>query len=45
MNYDVYMKLQTKSTELSEMIWKIKEDYYVLLSDKLNDPHSSAKSY
>ena len=24
---------------------KRKEDYYRLLSDKLNDPHSSAKSY
>ena len=27
------------------MILKRKEDYYRLLSDKLNDPHTSAKSY
>ena len=44
-NYDAYLKLQTISTELSEMILKRKEGYYRLLSDKLNDPHTSAKSY
>ena len=27
------------------MILKRKEDYHCLLSDKLNDPHASAKSY
>ena len=27
------------------MILKRKEDYYCTLSDKLNDPHTSAKSY
>ena len=44
-NCDAYSKLQTISTELSEMILKRKEDYYCALSDKLNDPHTSAKSY
>ena len=44
-NYDAYLKLQTITAELSEMILKRKEDYYRLLSDKLNDPHTSAKSY
>ena len=44
-NYDAYLKLQAISTELSEMISKRKEDYYRMLSDKLNDPHTSAKSY
>ena len=44
-NYDAYLKLQTISTELSEIILKRKEDYYCALSDKLNDPHTSAKSY
>ena len=45
MNYDAYLKLQSISTELSEMILKRKDDYYCALSDKLNDPHTSAKSY
>ena len=44
-NYNAYFKLQAMSTELSEMILKRKEDYYFVLSDKLNDPHTSAKSY
>ena len=44
-NYDAYLKLQTISTKLSEIISKRKEDYYCALSDKLNDPHTSAKSY
>ena len=44
-NYDAYLKLQTISTELSEMILKRKEDYYCVLSHKLNDPHTKAKSY
>ena len=44
-NYDAYLKLQTITTELSEIILKRKKDYYHLLSDKLNDPHTSAKSY
>ena len=44
-NYDTYLKLQTISTELSEMILKRKGDYYRLLSDKLNNPHTSARSY
>ena len=43
-NYDAYLKLQTISTELSEMILK-RKDYYCALSDKLNDLHTSAKSY
>ena len=44
-NCDAYLKLQTISTELSEMILKRQEDYYRLLSDKLNVLHTSAKSY
>ena len=44
-NYNAYLKLQTISTDLSEMILKRKEDYYCALSDKLNDPHTSVKSY
>ena len=44
-NYDAYVKLQTISTKLSEIISKRKEDYYCALSDKLNDPHTSAKSH
>ena len=44
-NYDVFLKLQTISTELSEMIWKRKEDYYPMHLDKLNDPQTSDKSY
>ena len=43
-NCDGYLKLQTISTELSKMILKRNEDYYCVLSDKLNDPHTSAKS-
>ena len=39
------MKLQTVSTELSEMILKWKDDYHRQLSDKLNDPKTSAKAY
>ena len=37
-NYDSYMKLQTISTELAEMILKRKNDYHRQLSDKLRDP-------
>ena len=44
-NYDAYLKLQTISTELSEMILKRKENYCSALSDKLNDPYTSAKPY
>ena len=44
-NYDSYMKLQTISTELSEMILKRKNDYHRQLSDKLNDPETRAKTY
>ena len=44
-NYDAYLKLQTVSTELSEMILKQKDDYYCQLSDKLDDPKTSAKAY
>ena len=44
-NYDAYFKLQTITTELPEITLKRKEDYHRLLSDKLNDPHTSAKSY
>ena len=44
-NCDAYLKLQTILTELSEMILKRKEDCYSTLSDKLNDPHTIAKSY
>ena len=39
------MKLQTVSTELSEMILKQKDDYHRQLSDKLSDPKTSAKAY
>ena len=44
-NYHVHLKFLAISTELSEMISKRKEDYYHILSDKLNDPHTSSKSY
>ena len=44
-SYDVYLKLQTISTELSEMILKRKNNYYHQLSDKLNDPETTAKAY
>ena len=44
-SYDAYLKLQTVSTELSEMILKWKDDYHRQLSDKLNDPKTSAKAY
>ena len=44
-SYDAYLKLQTIPTELSEMILKRKNDYYCQLSDKLNDPETSAKAY
>ena len=44
-NYDAYLKLQIISAELSEMILERREDYYRVLSDKLNDLRSSAKSY
>ena len=42
-NYDACLKLQAISTELSEMILERKEDYYCMPSEKLNDPHTSAK--
>ena len=38
-------KLQTISTELSEMILKRKKDYHRQHSDQLNDPETSAKAY
>ena len=44
-NYDAYLKLPTISTELSKMTLKRKKGCYCALSDKLNDPHNSAKSY
>ena len=44
-NYDSYLKLQTISTELLEIILKRKNDYHRQLSDKLNDSETSAKSY
>ena len=44
-NYDSYLKLQTISTKLSEVILKRKNDYHRKLSDKLNDPETSAKAY
>ena len=44
-NYDAYVKFQTISKELSEMILKGKKDDYCLFSDKLNDTHTSLKSY
>ena len=40
--YDVYLKLQTMSTELSEMILKRKEGYHCQLADKLSEPETSA---
>ena len=43
-NYDAYFKLQTISTELSEIILKRKDDYYRQLSGKLNDLKTSAKA-
>ena len=42
-NYDAYLKLQTISTELSEMISKRKYDYHSQLSDKFNSPMMSSK--
>ena len=44
-SYDAYLKLQTESIELSEMILKWKDDYHCQLSDKLNNPKASAKAY
>ena len=44
-NYDAYLKPQTISTELSEMILKRKDDYHRQLSGKLNDPKTSAEAY
>ena len=44
-NSDAYLKLQTISTEFSEMISKRKNDYHTQLSGKLNDPETSAKAY
>ena len=44
-NSNAYLKLQTISTELSEMILKRKNDYHCQLSDKLNDLETSAKTY
>ena len=44
-SYDAYLKLQTVSTELSEMILKQKDDYHCQLSDKLRDPRTSAKAH
>ena len=44
-SYDSYLKLQTISTELSEMILKRKNDYHRQLSDKLNDPETNATAY
>ena len=43
--YNVYLKLQTISTELSEMILKRKDDYHCQLSGKLNDPKTKTKAY
>ena len=37
-NYDVCLKLQIISTELSEIKLKIKVDYHCQLSDTLTDP-------
>ena len=39
------MKLQTRSTELSEMILKRKNDYHCQILHELNDPETSAKAY
>ena len=44
-NYDFYMKPQTISTELSEMVLKRKNDYHRQLSDKLNDPETLVKAF
>ena len=44
-SYDAYLKLQTVSTELSEVILKRKDDYHRQLSDKFNDPKTSARAY
>ena len=43
-NYDAYLKLQTISTEMSEMILKRKNDYHRQLSDKLSYPETVCKS-
>ena len=43
--YDAYLKLQTISTELSEILLKTKNDYHPQLSDKLDYPETSAKAY
>ena len=44
-NYDACLKLQTISTELSEMISKRKDDYHRQLLDKLTDSEGSSKPY
>ena len=44
-SYDTYLKLQTVSTELSEMILKRKDDCHCQLSGKLSDPEASSKAY
>ena len=46
-NCNAYLKLQTRSTELSEMILKRKDDYNCQLSHKLktSDPKTNAKTY
>ena len=43
--YNIYLKLQTISTELSEIILKRKDDYNRQLPNKLNDPESKPKAY
>ena len=44
-NYDAFLKLQTISAELSETTLKRTNYYHCHLSDKLNDPGTSAKAY
>ena len=44
-SYDAYLKFQTVSIELPEMILKQKDDYHHKLSDKLSDPKTSGKAY
>ena len=40
-----FMELQNLSTEVSDMIATRKEEYYVHLSKKLNNPSTRSKTY
>ena len=40
-----FVQLQNLSSEISEMISARKEEYYIHLSKKLNNPSTSSKTY